>query len=90
LKEEPINRSFNQTDAKPATSVSEGVLLNSFQNIEKKKRVFEGLSMVERLIESPSKKEFLSLHARRPVPFNRIQKAMWLWLPKGNSKRLWN
>jgi hypothetical protein len=78
LKEEPINRSSNQTDVKPATSVSEGVLLNSFQNIEKKKRVFEGLSMVERLIESPSKKEFLSLHAKRPVPLNRIQKAMWL------------
>jgi hypothetical protein len=90
LKEEPINRSFNPTSVKLATSAFGVVLLNSFQNIEKKKRAFEGLSMVERLIESPSKKEFLSLHAKRPVPFNRIQKAMWLWLPKGNSKRLWN
>jgi hypothetical protein len=78
LKEEPISRSSNPTDVTPVTSVFEGVLLNSFQNIEKKKRAFEGRFMMERLRESLSKKKSLSLPVRRPVPFNRIQKAMWL------------
>jgi hypothetical protein len=90
LKEEPINRSSKPTGVKLVTSAFGDVRLNLFQNIEKKKRVFEGLSMVERWIEGPSKKEFLSLRARRPVPFNRIRKAMWLWLQRENSKRLWN
>jgi hypothetical protein len=71
-------------DVTPATSVFGVVLLNSFQNIEKKRRVFEGLFMGESL----SKKESLFLPVRRPAPFNRIQKVMWLWLPKGNSERL--
>jgi hypothetical protein len=48
LKEEPINQSYNRTVVTPAMFVFEDVLLNSFQNIEKKERVFEELSMVER------------------------------------------
>jgi len=63
LKEEPISQSSKLTDVKPATSVSEGVLLNSFQNIEKKKRAFEGLSIRERWKEGLPKKESLSLPA---------------------------
>jgi hypothetical protein len=89
LKEEPISRSSNPIDVILATSASGVALLNSFQNIEKKKRAFEGFSIRERWKESLPKKESLFLPARRPVPFNRIQKVMWLGLPKGNSKRLW-
>jgi hypothetical protein len=68
LKEEPINRSFERIDVTPATYVFGVVLLNSFQNIEKKRRVFEGLFIRESL----SKKESLSLPVRRPAPFNRM------------------
>jgi len=78
LKEEPISRSSNQTDVTLATSVFGVVLLSSFQNIEKKKRACEELSMLERWRESLPKKELLFLPVKRPVPFNRIQKPMWL------------
>jgi hypothetical protein len=90
LKEEPISRSSNPSDVILATSAFGVALLNSFQNIEKKKRAFEGLSIRERWKESLPKKGSLFLPAKKPVPFNRIQKVMWLWSAKGNSKRLWN
>jgi hypothetical protein len=88
LKEEPINRSSNPIDVILATSVFGVALLSSFPNTEKKKRAFEGLSIRERWKQSLPKKESLCLPAKWLVPFNRIQKVMWLWSPKGDSKRL--
>jgi len=78
LKEEAINRSSKRTVVTLATFAFEVVLLNSFQNIKRKKRAFEEPSMVKGVRENPSKKEFLSPLARRPALFNRIRRAMWL------------
>jgi hypothetical protein len=88
LKEEPINRSSNPIDVILATSAFGVAPLNSFPNTERKKRAFEELSIRKRWRKSLSKKESLCLPAKRLVPFNRIQEVMWLWSPKGDSKRL--
>jgi len=90
LKEEPINPSYNRTVVTPVMFVFGVARLNLFQNIEKKKRASVELSIAKRWRESLPRKESLFLPARKPVPFNKIQKAMWLWWPKGNSKKLWN
>jgi len=57
-------------------SVSEDALPNSFLSIEKKKRVFEDLSIVRKLPEFPSKRRSLFHLAKRLVPFTRIQGVM--------------
>jgi hypothetical protein len=69
------------------TSVSGVVLLSSFRNIDKKRRAFEGFSMVGKRRKDLLKKGSLFLLARRPALFNRIQRAMWLWWPKENSEK---
>jgi hypothetical protein len=60
------------------TSVSGDVLQSSSRNIARKRKAFEGPFTEERQGERLPKRRFLSLPARRPVPFVRIREAMWL------------
>jgi hypothetical protein len=58
-------------------SVSEDVLLSLLQNIERKKKAFGGQSIVEGMEKQRQKGRSLSLRARRPAPFVRIQEVTW-------------
>jgi hypothetical protein len=55
---------------------SEDVLLNSLQNTEWKRKLFEGHFTRGKFIRSIRRSP--SLLVRRLVPFIRIQEAMWL------------
>jgi hypothetical protein len=57
-------------------SVSGGVLLNSFQNIERKRKAFEELSMTAKWRSHQKRRSFFPL-AKMPAPFIKIQGAMW-------------
>jgi hypothetical protein len=55
---------------------SEDVLLNSFQNTERKRRLFEGRFTRGKYMYQ--KGRFRSPLVRRLVPFIRMREAMWL------------
>jgi hypothetical protein len=55
---------------------SEDVLLNSFQNTERKRKLFEGRSTKGKFIHP--KRRSPSLPVKRPALFIRIREAMWL------------
>jgi hypothetical protein len=87
LREEPIDPSSSPKSVIAVTSASGVAPLNSFQNIEKRRRAFEAPSTVEKLERGTLKKVFPFLPARRHVLFGRIREAMWLLSLKRNSER---
>jgi hypothetical protein len=74
LREGLIALSSNPRSVTVVTFASGDVLLNSFQNTERKRKPFEGLFTAGRF--KNQKRKFLSLLARRPVPFIRIRRIM--------------
>jgi hypothetical protein len=78
LREELTDPSSSPKNVIVVTSASGVALLNSFRNIEKRRRVFEARSTEVKLERRNLMRVFPFLPARRPVLFGRTQGAMWL------------